>query len=134
MLNRIAWTATMLVIFASLVGVLVLGSGCEPQSGPPDAKTAEDGKVANGRITNDPKSKGSIQVYRKWAGGNEPAGDPRTLRPGGETNMTQDYDGFCTRRRADVTIYWGPLTLSAKVKAGDCLKVRDGQHAVVRVR
>lgn len=125
------WVATLVGIWLATVGLLALTTGCEPESGPPNAKT-DDGKDLRGMIVNDTSY--SIKIYRNWKGGDDP-GDakPYTLKPGQQANLGVDWDGFCLPkgRSAPWLLIWGPFKTNNYLDAGKCKKISDGQTAVV---
>lgn len=123
-------------ILGLFLAVMFLVSGCEPESGPPAAKT-DDGKDLRGMILNDDKSKASIRIYSNWRGGDDPGNaKPTKLGVGSQANLSKDWDGFCLPKghSANVKVTWGPIKFERELTKGQCQKISDGQTAIVRVR
>jgi len=127
---------TLGAILGLFLATMFLVAGCEPESGPPAAKT-DDGKDLRGIILNDDKSKASIQIYSNWAGGDDPGNaKPTKLSAGGQANLSKDWDGFCLPkgRAGSVRIVWGFVKFTNELTKGQCKKISDGQEGVVTVR
>jgi hypothetical protein len=126
---------TLLLILIGFVVIMLAVSGCENDLGR-DPQTGKRGKPLGGKIFNDEKSVDSITYYTQWAGGNTPKGKARKLAPGSQT-MVNDADGWCPPDWANgrwTKTGWPFKTKSSGVvKAGDCIKISDGEVVEVTV-